>query len=57
MNKKKDLTIFTMEEWFVKLTDLAEMDKLTSSIREKTSIFIGDWKQLWCKNEKISIRF
>lgn len=41
----KDLTIFPMEEWFVKLIDLAEMDKLASLIREKTiSTLIGDWK-------------
>lgn len=32
-----------LEEWLVKLRDFAEMDKLTSLIREKTaSAFIGD---------------
>ena len=54
--KWKDSTLPTMEEWLVKLTDFAEMDKLTSLIRERTlSTFIDDWKPLMDflhKNEK-----
>lgn len=32
----KDSILLTMEEWLVKLTDFADMDKLISLIREKT---------------------
>lgn len=39
-----DLRLPTVKEWLVKLTDLAEMDKLTSLVREKALFtFISDW--------------
>lgn len=44
----KDSALLTVEEWLVKLTELAEIDKLTSLIREKaiSAISIGDRKPL-----------
>lgn len=39
------IIIFTMEEWMVKMLELAETAKLTSWIRGKPiSTFIADWK-------------
>lgn len=35
-----------LEEWLVKMMELAEMDKLTALIREMISTFIADWKPL-----------
>lgn len=49
----KDLTLTTMEQWLV--TNFAEMDKLSSVIREKIFTLIANWKPLmnfWSKNEK-----
>ena len=43
----KDSIIPTMEEWMVKLMELAEMAKLTALIREKTlTNFMANWKPL-----------
>ena len=43
----KDSALHTMEEWLVKMMELAEMAKLTSLIREKTiTMFTADWKPL-----------
>lgn len=49
---EKKLEIPTTEEWIVKITELAEMAKLTYVVRDKTMCtFIRDWK-LFAKNEK-----
>lgn len=43
--RSKDSGIPIMEEWLVKITEFAEMVKLTYLIRKKTTIvFISDWK-------------
>lgn len=45
--KWKDSGIPTMEEWLVKVTELAEVAKLTSLIRERTiTTFISGWNIL-----------
>lgn len=51
-----DLTLPTMKEWLMKLTDFVEMDKWTSLVTEKIlSKFISDWNpfmDFFCKNVK-----
>lgn len=55
----KKLTQCTEEEWLGKLSDLVELNKLASLIREQTLLtFIGDRKSLTdilCKNEKTKL--
>lgn len=57
----KDSAQSTTDEWLMKLIELAEKNKLTSLITEKTtSIFIGNWNplmEIWQKMNNMKLRF